>query len=225
MAGKSLNSTSDCRRRIGRGTLLAGALIVAVLAGMLVLWSREGASLPLTRTRLPPPLGVAAADHSGPIGSPTPVTPCATPAASPTRYAFAGSISTRTAIAWLWDTPTPIVPYEIVKRGQPHFIEFYAWWCSSCVEMLPFVRQLEQQYKDRVDFHILNVDHVANDALVHKYRAYGVPLTVLLDATGRVVKTISGHRDEAALQAAVDWLLALPGCPTVSPPPTVPAAS
>ena len=225
MAGTPRNPTSARQRCVARSALLTGVLIVAALAGMVLLWSREGASVPLARTGIPPPLDAAPPDYPAPIGSPTPITPCATPAASPTRYAFAGSISTQTAIAWLWDTPTPIVPYEIVKRGQPHFIEFYAWWCPSCTEMLPFVRQLEQQYGDRVDFHILNVDHVANDALVHKYRAYGVPLTVLLDATGRVVKTISGHRDEATLQAAVDWLLALPGCPTVSPPPTVPAAS
>jgi thiol-disulfide isomerase/thioredoxin len=139
--------------------------------------------------------------------------------ASPTRYAFAGPISTRTAIALSWPTPTLIEPYEIVEHGQPHFIEFYAWWCPSCTEMLPSVRQLEQQYKDRVDFHILNVDHAANRAIVYKYRAYGIPLTVLLDAKGLVVRRIRGHQDEAALTAALEWLLALPDCPTASPPP------
>ncbi len=85
--------------------------------------------------------------------------------------------------------------------------------------MLPAVLRLQQQYQDRVDFHILNVDSDANRALVHKYKAYGIPLTVLLDAEGYLVKSLAGQRDEAALAAAIEWLLAPPACPTVTPPP------
>ncbi len=112
-------------------------------------------------------------------------------------------------------------PYQIVKSGKPHLIEFRAWWCSACNAMLPALLRLEQRYQDRVDFHILNVDYAANRALVHKYKAYGIPLTVLLDAEGHLVKSISGHQDEAVLIAAVEWLLALPVCPTATPLPPV----
>jgi len=41
---------------------------------------------------------------------------------------------------------------------------------------------------------------------------------VLLDAEGHLVKSISGHQDEAALIAALEWLLALSACPTATPP-------
>ena len=151
----------------------------------------------------------------------TPAAPCETATPSPTRYAFAGPIHTLTAIASAWPTPTPVEPYQIIKSGKPHFIEFRAWWCSACNAMLPTVLRLEQRYQDRVDFHILNVDSAANRALVHKYKAYGIPLTVLLDAEGHLVKSISGHQDEAALIAALEWLLALSACPTATPPLSV----
>lgn len=162
---------------------------------------------------------VAAPRTSSPAS--TPAASCETATPSPTRYAFAGPIATLTAIARTWPTLTPVEPYQIVKSGKPHFIEFRAWWCSPCNAMLPAVLRLEQRYRDRVDFHILNVDYAPNRALVHKYRAYGIPLTVLLDAEGRLVKSLPGHQDEATLIAAIEWLLALPGCPTATPPPPV----
>ncbi|MCL4238160.1 MAG: redoxin domain-containing protein [Anaerolineae bacterium] len=144
---------------------------------------------------------------------------CATAIPSPTRHAFAGPKHTLTAIAGAWPTSTPLEPYQIIRSGKPHFIEFHARWCSACNAMLPAVLRLQQQYQDRVDFHILNVDSDANRALVHKYKAYGIPLTVLLDAEGYLVKSLAGQRDEAALAAAIEWLLAPPACPTVTPPP------
>lgn len=147
----------------------------------------------------------------------TPVATCETAIPSPTRHAFAGPIHTLTAIAGAWPTPTPMEPYQIINSGKPHFIEFRARWCSACNAMLPIVLRLEQRYQDRVDFHILNVDSAASRALVHKYEAYGIPLTVLLDAEGHLVESLSGYQDEAALIAVIEWLLSLPACPTATP--------
>ncbi|MBN2304253.1 MAG: hypothetical protein JXQ72_07250, partial [Anaerolineae bacterium] len=62
-----------------------------------------------------------------PTETPTPgVSVLTFPTAEPT---VTGLMATMTAIVAMVDTPVlEAPPYEIVYRGNPLFIEFYAWW-------------------------------------------------------------------------------------------------
>jgi len=74
--------------------------------------------------------------------------------------------------------------------------------------MRPSVRRVEEQYRDRVDFHILSVDRASSQALVRQYQAYAIPLIILLDADGHLVRRLSGYQTEEQLVAALEALLA-----------------
>ncbi len=74
--------------------------------------------------------------------------------------------------------------------------------------MRPSVRRLEENYQDRIDFHILNVDHYSTTPLANRYRVSGIPMIVLLDAKGDVFQMRLGYQDEESLIAVVEALLA-----------------
>jgi len=74
--------------------------------------------------------------------------------------------------------------------------------------MRPSVRRVEELYQDRVDFHILSVDRASSQPLVRQYQAYAIPLIVLLDADGHLVRRLAGYQTEAELIAALEALLA-----------------
>lgn len=73
------------------------------------------------------PTAVAQAPTANPTATETPAfSELKLPTAIPT---MGGPMGTLTAIADLVATDEPDrTPYVIVNRGQPHFIEFHAWW-------------------------------------------------------------------------------------------------
>ena len=51
-------------------------------------------------------------------------------------------------------------PLEVaLSNNKPTLMEFYANWCTVCQAMAPDIAQLEQQYADKVNFVMLNVDN------------------------------------------------------------------
>lgn len=77
--------------------------------------------------------------------------------------------------------------------------------------MRPSVRRVEEAYQDRVDFHILNVDHFSTSELARQYQVSAIPLIVLLDVDGNEVLRLVGFQEQATLEAALDDMLALGG--------------
>ena len=73
--------------------------------------------------------------------------------------------------------------------------------------MRPSVRRIEEQYQDRIDFHVLNIDDYSTNELADRYQVFGVPTIVLLDAEGRTFKILLGYQTEKQLTAAVEELL------------------
>ncbi len=73
------------------------------------------------------------------------------------------------------------------------------------------VRRLEENYQDRIDFHVLNIDQRSTNDLAITYRVTGIPMIVLLDAQGDLFRTLIGYQTEDQLTAAVNDLLAASG--------------
>lgn len=52
------------------------------------------------------------------------------------------------------------VPFDqALNSGKPTFLEFYANWCTSCQAMAGDMGRLREDYGDRVNFVMLNVDN------------------------------------------------------------------
>ena len=78
-------------------------------------------------------------------------------------------------------------------------VNFYASWCTPCVRIVPFVRELAENYPNAV-FHKVNVDENTDTAEFYKIMA--MP-TFILFKNGVKIERFQGA-DQNALKAAVE---------------------
>ncbi|MDX2228938.1 MAG: thioredoxin family protein [Leptolyngbyaceae cyanobacterium bins.349] len=146
----------------------------------------------------------------------TPPTPEATNAAMATRFrnfviavvaialstAIFFGLNTKTAPGLLSAMAEAAVPYEVaLTNGKPTLMEFYANWCTSCQAMAPDLAAMKQQYGDRVNFVMLNVDNSKWLPEVLHYRVDGIPHLVFLDAKGTAIAEAIGELPRPILDA------------------------
>src|SRR3712207_4229768 len=79
--------------------------------------------------------------------------------------------TTSATLAQLGEQSTPID--VALTNSKPSLIEFYADWCTVCQKMAPDIAQLEQQYADKLNFVMLNVDNTKWLPEMLKYRVDG----------------------------------------------------
>jgi cytochrome c biogenesis protein CcmG, thiol:disulfide interchange protein DsbE len=111
-------------------------------------------------------------------------------------------------------------------KGHPVLITFWATWCTACQEELPAVQRIRDRYQS-TGLRVLAVNyretnnarmsdylaglHVNLEALIDPdgtiASAYGVdiglPISVLLDSKGTVVRIMIGAASSATMEAAV----------------------
>ena len=115
--------------------------------------------------------------------------------------------------------------------GKPIIINFWATWCGPCQMELPYFEQAYAEYGDRICF--LMVDLVDGsyeteesgksfvDVMGYSFPlyfdAYGdgsmayeieaIPLTIVINANGRILETHLGSMSESELQELIDMAL------------------
>ncbi|MGV1047059.1 MAG: TlpA family protein disulfide reductase [Solirubrobacterales bacterium] len=127
--------------------------------------------------------------------------------------------------------PAPPLPSAVLQapgaslaslRGEPALINFWASWCEPCRQEAPELERLQRSlhgarlvgvdYTDREDagrrfaekygwsFPILDDPDGIYGA---RYRLGGLPTTVVLDSSGRIVELLRGPQTAADLRRAV----------------------
>jgi thiol-disulfide isomerase/thioredoxin len=116
-------------------------------------------------------------------------------------------------------------------RGTPVYVNFWATWCIPCQRELPEVQELQDRHPD--DLVIITVNRAEplsrarsffenieklngepgisfavdgldpDDTLYDKYRGLGMPVSVFIDANGKVVKVFNGLIDLSIMEEAV----------------------
>ncbi len=100
------------------------------------------------------------------------------------------------------------VPYDqAVTNGKPTLLEFYADWCSSCRAMSGTVASARQQYGDRINFAMLNVDNDKWLPEVLRYEVDGIPQFVYLDGGASPRGTSIGEQPSGVLAANLEALI------------------
>jgi thioredoxin 1 len=94
---------------------------------------------------------------------------------------------------------------EIMERGRPTVIDFWADWCAPCKAMAPHFEATEEHYSSEpVEFYKLNTQHHPELARIFNVRS--IPTIVFL-LDGQVVDHSIGALDAQKLSKKVDRLL------------------
>jgi thiol-disulfide isomerase/thioredoxin len=116
-------------------------------------------------------------------------------------------------------------------RGKPIYVNFWATWCIPCQRELPDVQELLDRNEDdlaiitvnrsepldRAEAFFTNIDKLngepgvsftvdgmdPDDKLYNEYRGLGMPVSVFVDANGKVAKVLTGLIDLETMEEAV----------------------
>jgi peroxiredoxin len=113
-------------------------------------------------------------------------------------------------------------------RGKVVLLDFWATWCAPCIEEMPIIEKIENDYKER-DLEVWGIsveksDHVTewmlgrerklqtlidrSENASKQYRVQGIPSIVVIDREGKIVSYYLGNQSEQSLRAALDLALA-----------------
>jgi thiol:disulfide interchange protein len=95
-----------------------------------------------------------------------------------------------------------------LNNQKPTLTEFYADWCTSCQAMAADLGQIKQNYSDRVNFVMLNVDNTKWLPEMLRYRIDGIPHFVFMNSKGKAIAEAIGEQPRKILEADLDALIA-----------------
>ncbi|GAA6621603.1 thioredoxin family protein [Scytonema sp. NUACC26] len=117
-------------------------------------------------------------------------------------------LRTDTTSASLTQLDEHSTPLEVaLTNDKPSFVEFYANWCTVCQKMAPDIAQLEQEYANKVNFVMLNVDNTKWLPEMLKYRVDGIPHFVYLSKNGEPITQAIGDQPRTVLASNLEALV------------------
>lgn len=96
---------------------------------------------------------------------------------------------------------------DVGKNSKPTVIDFWAPWCENCRYMAPTLFQIEESYKDRVNFVMVNGDDPNNWPLIEALGVDAIPHMALVESDGTVDTALIGAVPKEWLSRDIDVLL------------------
>jgi len=125
-----------------------------------------------------------------------------------TRPQSAPAVSGVSGLMTLTTMAQTATPYDVAMANQkPTLIEFYADWCTTCQSLSPTITALHEQWGDRINFVMLNIDDPQWASQVNQFQVNGVPNLTLLDNSHAVTDTFMGNIPKSLLESELTELL------------------
>ncbi|MFT6925809.1 MAG: thioredoxin 2 [Psychromonas sp.] len=77
----------------------------------------------------------------------------------------------------------------LINSDKPVIVDFWAPWCSPCINFAPVFEQLALEEKDKLRF--VKVDTEAQQQIAAQYKIRSIP-TLIMFRKGRLIDTING---------------------------------
>lgn len=118
-------------------------------------------------------------------------------------------LRTETTSTTLGELAEEATPLEVaLANGKPTLMEFYANWCTSCQAMAPEMKEIKDEYGQKMNFVMLNVDNNKWLPELVKYRVDGIPHFVFLDNQGIAIAQTIGEMPRTIMSANLKALIA-----------------
>ena len=79
---------------------------------------------------------------------------------------------------------------SIKNAPHPVFIDLWAEWCVPCRKVEPIIKELADEYKDKIVFSKLNIDE--NLQTANKYQIMSIPMFLILNNDMTVLEKFIG---------------------------------
>jgi len=93
---------------------------------------------------------------------------------------------------------------EVLKSETPVLVDFWAEWCAPCRAIAPIVKELADDYGDKVKIVKVNIDE--SPQTPGNYGIRSIP-TILAFQGGQVVGQLQGARPKSAFEDMVKDLI------------------
>ena len=92
----------------------------------------------------------------------------------------------------------------VLQSDKPVLVDFWAEWCGPCRVIGPLVKEISEEYGDKIVVTKLDVD--SNPTVTNKFNIRNIP-TVLFFKNGKVVDKVIGAVAKSALVSKLNLLL------------------
>lgn len=99
-------------------------------------------------------------------------------------------------------------PLSVIgKNSKPTVVDFWAPWCVNCKVIAPTLYQIEEDYKGKVNFCMVNGDQRAAWPAIEAFGVDAIPHLALVEADGTVDTALIGPIPSNILRADLDKLI------------------
>lgn len=93
---------------------------------------------------------------------------------------------------------------EVLKSDKVVLVDFWAPWCQPCLMLAPIIKEIAEEYGDKIKIGKLNVDE--NQYTAQRYRVMSIP-TIILFKEGNEAFGFVGVQPKEVIKQIIDKVL------------------